>query len=175
MASFADLLGVHERLDELFASHQELLIQQRLAEAQIALQVHRELLGLHMRHEEQFLLPLYERLGPNPLWPTRLYVGQHRRMRERLHGAAERLASLSGRGPTLRRAIIALLDYETTYKHLAEHHDGAERRGLLAALTFELDGVRQAEVVGPYLSEWWHAEQLLLGAASRATSEQRPH
>src|SRR5215831_10674573 len=125
MARLADLLRVHGDLDELFASHQELLLQQRLAEAQMELQVYRELLGLHTRHEEQILLPRYEKLGPNPLWPTRLYVGQHRRMRELLDGAADRLKVLAYRGPAARHAIIGLLDYETTYKRLAEHHDEA--------------------------------------------------
>jgi hypothetical protein len=167
MARLADLSTVHDRLAELFASHQDLLLQQRLAEAQMALQVYSELLGLHMRHEEQILIPMYERLGPNPLWPTRLYIGQHRRMRELLHEAGQRLGPLSGHGPATRRAIIGVLDYETTYKHLVLHHEDAERRGLFAALEFELSDARGAELVEPCLFEWRHTERLLLGAPTQ--------
>lgn len=162
MALLADFLGIHERLAELFALHQELLLERRLADAQRKLAAYRALMGLHMRHEERSLVPVYEKLGPNPSFPVRLYTGQHRRMRELLDGAAERLALIDAHGQNAGRAVLALLDYETTYKHLVEHHEGAEHRGLFAALGFELDAREQAELVEPCLAEWRHAERILL-------------
>jgi hypothetical protein len=175
MGSLADLLGVHDQLDRLFTSHQEFLLEQRLSDARTALHVYRRLLDLHMHHEEQVVLPVYAKLGPSLRWPVRLYTGQHRRMRELLHGASERLSGISGRGTLARRAILALLDCESTYKHLAEHHDGAERDGLFSALGFALGADAQAEIVDPCLAEWRHAEALLLRAHSRPYLAERSH
>jgi hypothetical protein len=175
MALVADLSRIHERLDELFAAHQELLLEQQLHDARKALHVYRGLLELHMRHEEHRLLPAYQAIGPSPKWPMELYVGQHRRMRDLLDGAEQRLSELSGRGPSVRRGIISVLDHETTFKHLTEHHEGAERQGLLAALGAALDDTEQANLVEPSLLEWYHAEQLLVGSLARARREDRPH
>lgn len=161
MASLEDFLGVHERLNELFSLHQELLLDRRLADAQRALAAHRSLMGLHMRHEERALLPIYAKLGPNPSWPVRLYVGQHRRMRELLDGAAERLASIDVGRARVKQEVISLLDYESKYKHLVLHHEDAERRGLFQALDFELDAEEQSRVLAPCLLEWRHAERVL--------------
>lgn len=162
MADLEEFLSVHERLCDLFSLHQELLLDLRLAEAQRTLAVHRSLIGLHMRHEERSLLPVYAKLGPNPSWPVRLYMGQHRHMRELLDGAAKRLAAIAGHGRSLKQQVLALLDYESKYKHLVEHHEGAERQGLFSALGFELDAEEQARVLDPCLTEWFHAERVLL-------------
>jgi hypothetical protein len=166
MAPLDEFLGIHDRLERLFAAHQELLLRQRLDDARTALDVYRTLMVLHMRHEEQCLLPVYAELGPNPAWPLRLYTGQHRRMRELLAAATERIGPPSGEEAGIRRSIIALLDYEATYKHLVVHHEGAERQGLFAALEFELNPSEQANLFGPCISEWRHAEHVLLGTRS---------
>jgi hypothetical protein len=166
MATLADFVSIHERLERIFGKHQELLLERRLHEARALLHVYRALMGLHMRHEEKCLLPVYVAIGPNPTWPIRLYAGQHRRMREFLAGATDRLELIRGGRAEIRPEVIGLLDYETTYKHLVEHHEDAERQGLFAALEFELDGVEQASLVDPCIAEWRHAEHLLMGTGS---------
>lgn len=174
MALVEGFSRIHDRLGELFSLHQELLLERRLAEAQRKLATYRALIGLHMRHEERSLLPVYDELVPNPSFPTRLYTGQHRRMRELLDGAAERLALIDPHGAGAKRAVLALLDYESTYKHLVEHHEDAERRGLFAALGFELDARHQAELVDPCIAEWRHAERMLLQHGSPVHAEAWP-
>jgi hypothetical protein len=166
----AAFIGIHLRLGCLFAVHQEMLLDRRVTEARAALAHYRDLLALHMRHEEEVLLPLYEQLGPDPARPSRLYTGQHRRMNALLDSAAERLAALESREPVLPPAIIDVLDLETTYKHLVEHHEDAELHGLFGVLGAKLDELEQARIVAPCLAEWHRTEESLfrnLAAASR--------
>jgi hemerythrin-like domain-containing protein len=170
-ATLQDLLGLHERLDELFLSHQEALLEGNLAEARTILAAYQELLELHMRHEELVLLPRYQRLGTSPAWPIELYVSQHERMRELLRGAVERLAGIDENEAGWRRELIRLLDFERSFKHLAEHHDLAERRGLFPALAIKLAKHEQAKLVGRWLREWRHIERALLGFSSAPAAE----
>lgn len=153
------LLTLHTKLDEHFLSHQELLLERRLVEAAGALTRYVHLLELHMRHEEELLLPIYARATPARRWPLVLYTGQHQRMRELLLSASERLAALTRKERVLARDIIELLDHERTYKHLAEHHDGAEREGLFPALDRLTSPDEQAQLVERCWNEWLAAER----------------
>ncbi|MGC4086832.1 MAG: hypothetical protein QM756_02825 [Polyangiaceae bacterium] len=162
LMQLSELLLVHERLDEHFAVHQEHLLDCRLPEACATLDVYVELLGVHMRHEEELLLPIYARGEPSARFPLVLFTGQHQRMRELLAEARARLARLSGEGHALARGVIELLDFERTYKHLGEHHDGAERQALFPVLDRLATSDEQALVGGACLREWLEAERRLL-------------
>jgi hypothetical protein len=156
--SFCELLEVHAALDETFALHQELLVGLELDAALEVLGAYCELLELHMHHEEEEVLRVFARAGDVPRWPLVLYTGQHEKMRGMLERAAAGLAAVARERPAnLRRAVIGLLDFEATYKHLHEHHDGAEREGLFPAC----DGVTTVEerqqLVERLRSEWQSA------------------
>lgn len=155
------LLLIHEKLDEHFLLHQELLLERRFAEATLALARYVRLIELHMRHEEELLLPIYAREEPPRRWPLVLYTGQHQRMRELLRSASERVAQLSQQQSVRGREIIELLDSERTYKHLAEHHDGAEREGLFPALDRLVPPDERARIVERCWNEWLAAESLV--------------
>lgn len=135
MSSFSErLLGVHRELDELFLLHGECLLLGELRLGRSLLVAYRELLLLHLEHEEAQLLPRYAELGPRPRFPVVLYRGQHEKIRGMVDALVAAVALLDGSGRPVRRAILALFDRQTTFKHLLEHHDGAERDGLFAAL-----------------------------------------
>lgn len=128
------LLRVHRELDDLFLLHAECLLEHELELAREVLAGYRALLLLHLEHEESELLPRYAELGPLPRYPLVLYRGQHEKIRGMLDALVAGTSALNGEGPSLRRAILALFDRQTTFKHLLEHHDGAEREGLFARL-----------------------------------------
>ena len=133
-ASFVGVLAAHERLDEIFALHQELLL---LREPELPLEVlaaYKKLLLEHMQHEEQLLFPIFEREPAHPRWPLLLYQGQHKKLLGLLDSCLAALERAKSRGRLERAFVIALLERETTFKHLAEHHDGAERQGFFPAL-----------------------------------------
>lgn len=153
--TFLELLDFHADLEEVFALHQESLLLLRVESARALLSTYRELLALHMRHEEQTLLPVFARAGSVPKWPAVLYTGQHEKMRGMLERVASGLGSLPvGRASRLRRAVLALLDQEATYKHLHEHHDGAEREGLFPISDRESEPAERAELIRLFRSEW---------------------
>jgi hemerythrin-like domain-containing protein len=128
--SFARLASVHARLDELFELHQELVLCDALPRAADLLAAYRDLLALHMAHEETLLLPLYAR-GEGQRWPAELFTGQHEKMTRMLDHAAGELAEAATRaGRTRRQAVLALLERETAFKHLSEHHHLAEDQAL---------------------------------------------
>ena len=162
----SDLLSLHTRLDEHFAWHQELLLDRRLSEARQSFGAYVELLELHMRHEELLLLPIYARAEPPARFPLVLFTGQHQRMRELLQGAAARLDQLSGEGSALARAVIELLDHERTYKHLGEHHDGAERQALFPTLDRLATPDEHARLTEACFTEWFAAETRLRAAGA---------
>jgi len=128
------LIGVHRELDELFLLHAECLLERELELARALLTGYRELLLLHLEHEEERLLPRYAELGPAPRFPVVLYRGQHEKIRGMLAALVAGTAAIQGDAASVRRAIFALFDRQTTFKHLLEHHDGAEREGLFATL-----------------------------------------
>lgn len=156
------LLAVHRELDELFLLHAECLLDLELELAIELLGAYRELLFLHMRHEETVLLPRYAALGPLPRFPLVLYTGQHEKLRGMTDALVARTASLGGDPRAVRRAVLELFDRHATFKHLLEHHDGAERQGLFAALDAapgELDDGTDA---------WWAERRAYDALAERA-------
>lgn len=129
--SFASLVDVHTAIEDVFLAHQEALTLLDLQAARELLEIHGRLLEVHMGHEEELLLPVFERAGPIAKWPTVLYTGQHRKMLGMLESVPLRLTELEGiPSERRRREMLRILDHETTYKHLVEHHEGAEREGL---------------------------------------------
>ena len=51
-----------------------------------------------------------------------------------------------------------MLDHETTYKHLSEHHDGAERAGFFPLLEIAATPLEHAEITRLCLAEWIRLE-----------------
>jgi hypothetical protein len=129
--SFSSLVHVHAAIEDVFLVHQEALTLLDIGAARELFEIHGRLLEVHMGHEEELLIPVFERAGRIARWPTVLYTGQHRKMLGMLESVPLRLAELeSVPSARRRREMLRILDHETTYKHLVEHHEGAEREGL---------------------------------------------
>ena len=133
-----------------------------MREAELALVRYVRLLTLHMRHEEELLLPLYGRTEPPRRYPLVLFTGQHQRMRELLAALQERVSALASQSRVQSRDVIELLDSERTYKHLSEHHDGAERQALFPTLDRALASAEELSRVERCLSEWLDLERELV-------------
>lgn len=132
-----------------------------MPQAERSLETYVRLLSLHMRHEEELLLPVYCREQPPQRFPLVLFTGQHQRMRELLANVRQRLAGLASNARTTTREIIELMDYERTYKHLVEHHDGAERAALFPTLDRLLSADEQRRLIEPCAAEWLALEREL--------------
>lgn len=153
--SFEAIFAFHADLEEIFALHQESLLLIDLLQARALLGSYRRLLALHMSHEEDELLPIFARAGTIERWPSVLYTGQHQKMNALLDRVEQRLDAILADPPAKpRRAVIALLDIETTYKHLGEHHDGAEREGLVPNLDRVADAEHRTRLLDRLRAEW---------------------
>lgn len=115
-----------------------------------------------MRHEEDVLLPIYAREEPPSRYPLILFTGQHRRMRELLEGVKQRVSRLALEGRPHARDVIELLDFERTFKHLSEHHDGAERAALFPTLDRLMGAAERRALIEPCLGEWLALESDLM-------------
>jgi hypothetical protein len=166
--AFSRLLGVHRELDELFLLHGECLLASDLVLAKEVLSVYRELLLLHMQQEETLLLPLYVEVGIAPRFPLVLYTGQHEKLRGMLDAISSQANELDGQGRALRRGVLSLFDRITTFKHLSEHHDGAERDGLFSQLDARVAPERASPLVQRCWDEWWGKRAALAAPVTRA-------
>jgi hemerythrin-like domain-containing protein len=139
--SFMDLLRVHDDLDESFLRHQEALMDRRPLEALGWLRRVHGAIEQHVRDEEDILLPVYrERAGRVEGGSPELFVAEHRKIRAYLHEFTAAVSTMIETPPT-RRDVLRLLDRQSLYKHLMEHHDQRERRFLYPIL----DRVTSAE------------------------------
>lgn len=133
-SSFGEILAVHRRLDDLFASHQEALLLREIERAGELLDAFERALVSHMRFEEEALFPVYERAGPIPGGGVGLYLAEHAKLLRFLGRIEEGLRTLAPGEPGAPRRIVAVLDYEARFKNLMAHHDLRERNILYPTL-----------------------------------------
>ena len=156
-----DLNRVHHELAELFDLHQAALLKRDFNSCRSLWTEYKRHLLVHMREEEELLIPLYAaRAAPIRGGGAELFSQEHAKIRE-WQGRLELRISRLGAG-TDAKDLIALLDDEALYKKFIEHHslredrilypelervvDPKERSGLLRLLTFSLEEDPRAPV-----------------------------
>jgi len=136
-----DLLLVHQDLADGFFHHQEALLDRDFAAAAKHLDQYADMLTAHIRVEEEVVVPVFETLQPTlealridfARGAAELYLTEHRKITDRLSTLGEQLARLQAASPEPRE-LIALLDRESHFKHMLEHHDLREREYLYPLL-----------------------------------------
>ncbi|MCY1016525.1 hemerythrin domain-containing protein [Pyxidicoccus sp. MSG2] len=150
-SDFASLASLHRELEERFLQHQDALLDSDVALAAERLDGYEAALRRHLEAEEALLLPVFSRAGRIRGASPELFTGEHQRLLEFLARFRAELRALEPESAGFKRAVLRLLDAETTFKHLSHHHelreetyffpaldsvtDEAERRELLAAFT----------------------------------------
>ena len=132
--SFLDVPALHRELDEMFYEHQRALLDFNFRGALERLADYESALLSHMCDEEELLLPLYAERAEIARGGARdFFILEHGKMRRHLAHFREQLPKLLTL-PEPSRALLKLLDQETTYKHIVEHHDEREEKFLYPAL-----------------------------------------
>ncbi len=130
--SFIQLTKVHEWLDELFLAHQTALLSLELSEAERCLDDYEANLRLHIKDEEELLIPTYgARASDIPGGAVEFFTGEHKKMLgfvAEFHKMLKRLRNQ--KKLQLKHAIIQLLDREGMYKGLLGHHHAREHNVL---------------------------------------------
>jgi hemerythrin-like domain-containing protein len=134
MTRFQHLPEEHREVDELFLRHQEALLARDFATAEALLEAVTRAVARHIEVEEREVLPLYrERISPEPGGDAELILAEHRKIEAYLKRFGERMAAWRAQTPSPRE-VLALLDVQSQFKHLMDHHDRRERSFLYPAM-----------------------------------------
>ena len=138
MEAFADpfetLCEQHAQLAQMFAYHQEALLDRDWSAAAKLLGSYRERLYRHMEIEERFVLDAAPVPAATPeRWTMQVYRAEHRRITLYLEKLDEWLTRAQADGAPAGM-LIGLLDRERTLKHLLEHHHHREEMALFTEL-----------------------------------------
>lgn len=147
----------HQRLDDLFLLHQEAVLLGRFGKALQLLNCFKELHHLHMRFEDEKLIPKLDGIDDRGRWPASLYTDEHAKVRDLMGKTENNLRSL-GKGQLsskeLRRQIIVFLDEEKTFKGLREHHQEREEAGMLLELDNQTGNNWRVSTIKPFMNAW---------------------
>lgn len=139
----------HLDLHELFARHQEELLQGHLEEAKTWLTHFIVCQKAHIQIEEKYLFPEFAKIKRTSRWDVSVYKKEHDKIKQIHNNVARDLEWLSEQDLTasqLRQNIIALLDKEKTLKGLGEHHQEREEEAMLKELDEQLEQRRLKEL-----------------------------
>ncbi len=132
----------HLELRELFARHQEALMQGELYEAIEWLENYDILQKAHMQIEERYLFPEFANIKHTSKWDVSLYEKEHIKIKQFYKTIVDDLNRISEQQQNesqRRRDIIDLLDKQKTLKGLNEHHAEREEEAMLKELEQQLE------------------------------------
>lgn len=136
--TFLDLERVHGRLEALFLQHQAALMAGRHRRAIAILEAYASAWRVHVRHEEPWLLPVYEQRrehdAPGPVGAASLFSAEHQRILCMLDDILAAVRELARDDAPPVRDVIRLLDNQCTFKHLVQHHHMREHNILYPGL-----------------------------------------
>lgn len=132
-SNFSELRKIHSRLYDIFFEHQEALLEKDLSKAKDKLNQFIDLLLLHQKDEEELLMPIFCKT-PNTAQDQKQLLMEHKKLNTLLAQYQEYLERISISSTNLNRDIICLIDYETSFKHLLEHHDEREKTSFFPIL-----------------------------------------
>ncbi len=147
----------HQTLVEIFLRHQEAVLWARFDDAIALFGSFKELHQVHMDFEDQVLLPKLETLDNPGRWPGSLYRSEHAKIQQLMDKVENNLRPLRTarlQDQASRRAIIAILDQEKTFKGVCEHHQEREEMALFPALDKQTDSDWRTGVIAPFQQAW---------------------
>jgi len=135
----------------MFFRHERALLDVNLRGAIERVRESEAALLAHSRQQEVLLIPLYaERAAVERGGRADFFLLEHEKMRRHLAHFREQLPRLEEL-PEPSRALIKLLDQQTTFKHIVEHHDEREERHLYPALERLTTEAEREELLGRIL------------------------
>jgi hypothetical protein len=125
------LLGEHRTMGKLFERHQEALVGLQLELALGDLEDFARRLRHHIRMEETVLLPVCAAMTGLPRsGRLEFFRAEHRKIMASLDAILTAARTLN-RGPGERSAVVVLMDRESRFKALLDHHERREETVLL--------------------------------------------
>ena len=146
--NISELLELHDDLEAMFVEHQRALLHFELENALELLDRYERCLFLHMRDEEEVLIPLYERRAAMKRGgDAKLLRDEHDKMRGLLQAFRSQIEG-GKEVDDLDLWLLKLLDREAFFKRLCTHHDMREEQHFYRAIDDELSIAEKAELLG---------------------------
>lgn len=151
-SDFASLFALHRELEERFLQHQDALVDFDMTLAAERLDAYEAALRRHLEAEEALLLPVFSRAGRIRGASPELFTGEHQRLLEFLARFRAELRALEPGAAGFKRAVLRLLDAETTFKHLSHHHELREETHFFPALDSVTDEAERRELLAAFIA-----------------------
>lgn len=147
MRSISDILKFHDDLDEYFRQHQIALLHFEFEAALERLLEYERNLRTHMQDEEKILLPIYAERAEIPRsGGVKLFLDEHEKMLAHIELFKEQTGKLISEDVP-DDGLILLLDRESFYKRLTNHHDNREHDILFPILDQITTDEEKAEIL----------------------------
>jgi iron-sulfur cluster repair protein YtfE (RIC family) len=145
--SLAAILKDHRELQNFFNSHQRALLARDIDGALGLLTKFQDSLEHHIRYEEDVLLPLYVQKEAETEGGTlKLFQAEHQKLLELTDKLTQLTARLYG-APDLIGEILAIIDKETMFKGLFDHHALREQNILFPRLDARTTAMERAKLL----------------------------
>lgn len=134
MRKLSELLDLHADLEEIFYAHQVKLLRFEFDTALAILEQYEKALLTHIKEENEYLLPIYEKRGEiKKGGATQMFYDEHEKLANHITLFKEEVANLKNE-KELEKKLIWLLEREAFFKKLADHHDIRETNFLYPEL-----------------------------------------
>ncbi len=134
MPNLSQLLDLHNHLDGMFFEHQRKLLRYEFSSALDLLRRYETALVTHIEDENTHLLPIYAERGEQLKGgAVQMFYDEHEKLRAHVEQFAEVIEQLPD-DPEQDKKLIWLLERESFFKKLCDHHDIRETRFLYPEL-----------------------------------------
>ena len=126
--NISDLARQHRHISKLFNMHQKMLLNGNINRAHETLTDFKKYIKNHMKAENDFLIPLYEKsVSPIPIGgAVEYFIHEHHKITrfiEELSGMSSDLKKISSSSNV---ELVKLFDQHYIFKHLLDHHHTRE-------------------------------------------------
>lgn len=134
MRNLSELLEIHKDLDELFFMHQCKLLNRDYDVALEILEQYEQALLIHIKDENENLIPIYAKRGNIAKGgAVQMFLDEHEKLANHLVLFKVEVKGLSNEKEVEKR-LLWLLERESFFKKLCDHHDIRETNFLYPEL-----------------------------------------
>ncbi|MBK7709487.1 MAG: hypothetical protein IPN69_23025 [Acidobacteria bacterium] len=148
MRKLSELLDLHGDLDAMFFEHQRKLLRFEFPEALRLLEVYEKALVTHINDEDTHLLPIYATRGEQLKGgAVQMFYDEHEKLKAHIAMFKDEIGIIAN-DPEPDSRLIWLLERESFFKKLCDHHDIRETNFLYPELDRITSDEEKVELFG---------------------------
>jgi len=149
LSNIIDITKQHHHISQLFNAHQKMLMHGDIKNAFDTLHELKIYISNHIKAENDYLLPLYEKhVSPIPLGgAVDFFIHEHHKIDRFMKEFSGNFSNLKANLNSPEMDIVKLFDQHYVFKHLLDHHHTREDTFLFRFLDRVLDESEKEEVL----------------------------